>query len=143
MNKHITNGNEVKQYFSSRATLAALGVKVKGLQLFEPVTAEVKIAQKQVKYSPTDKLMDGLIAILSGAHGLVEINKRVCVRTGACKLLLGARDVLSSRWYKTHWMHVSRKTWRNCKGRWTSSIVALVKAISTITNNTCRSWMWS
>jgi len=45
--------------------------------LFEPIRRQVKIAQKKVKYSPTEKLMDGFIAILAGAHGLVEINKRV------------------------------------------------------------------
>ena len=77
MNKSITNNDEVKQLFSSRATLAALGVKMNGLQLFGPVTENVKISQKKVKYTPTEKLMEGLIAILSGAHGLVEINKRV------------------------------------------------------------------
>lgn len=77
MNKSIINSDEVKQLFSSRATLAALGVKMNGLQLFGPVTENVKISQKKVKYTPTEKLMDGLIAILSGAHGLLEINKRV------------------------------------------------------------------
>jgi hypothetical protein len=45
--------------------------------LFKPITEKVKIAQKRVKYTPTEKLMDAEIAILSGAHGMVEINKRV------------------------------------------------------------------
>lgn len=77
MDKSITISEEVKQYISARSTLAALGVKVREIKLFEPITQKVKIAQKTVKYTPTEKLMDAEIAILSGAHGMVEINKRV------------------------------------------------------------------
>jgi len=77
MNKSIIISEEVKHCFSARATLAALGVKVRQLQLFEPINREVKIAQKVVRYTPTEKLLDGYIAILAGAHGLVELNKRV------------------------------------------------------------------
>jgi hypothetical protein len=47
------------------------------VKLFEPVFAPVKIAQKTVKYTPIEKLIDAEIAILTGAQGLVEINKRV------------------------------------------------------------------
>jgi hypothetical protein len=77
MNKSIIINEEVKQHFSAQATLAALGVKVCEMKLFEPITQEVKIAQKTVKYTPIEKLMDAEIAILAGAHGMVEINKRV------------------------------------------------------------------
>lgn len=68
---------EVNRHYSARASLAAIGLKTRQLKLFEPITQQVTIGQKKVKYSPTEKLMDGYIAILSGAHGLVEINKRV------------------------------------------------------------------
>jgi hypothetical protein len=47
------------------------------LDLFGPVREIVKIAQKTVKHAPTDKLYDALIALLAGAHGLVEINTRL------------------------------------------------------------------
>jgi hypothetical protein len=77
MNEFINIKEEVKQYYSARASLAALGLKTRQQKLFKPITRQVKIAQKKVKYSPTEKLMDGFIAILAGAHGLVEINKRV------------------------------------------------------------------
>jgi hypothetical protein len=77
MNKSIIISEEVKQYISARVTLAALGVKVREMKLFEPISEKVKIGQKTVKYTPTEKLMDAEIAILSGAHGMVEINKRV------------------------------------------------------------------
>jgi hypothetical protein len=63
--------------YTSRAPLVALGLKLTELDLFGPVTRQVVIAQKTVKHQPTDKLYDGLIAILAGAHGLVEINKLV------------------------------------------------------------------
>lgn len=41
----------------------------------EPVSP--KVEQKTVKHSPVDKLYDACIAILAGAHGLVEINTRL------------------------------------------------------------------
>jgi len=47
------------------------------MKLFEPIVQEAKIAQKTVKYTPIEKLMDAEITILAGAHGMVEINKRV------------------------------------------------------------------
>ena len=42
-----------------------------------PIAERVKIAQKTVKDSPVEKLYDGLINILCGAGGMVEVNKRV------------------------------------------------------------------
>jgi hypothetical protein len=77
MNESIIVSEEVKQYFSAHATLAALGVKVCEMKLFELIAQQVKITQKTVKYTPIEKLMDAEIAILAGAHGMVEINKRV------------------------------------------------------------------
>ena len=77
MNESIIISTQVKQYFSAHATLAALGVKVSELKLFEPIAQKVKIAQKTIKYTPIEKLLDAEIAILAGAHGMVEINKRV------------------------------------------------------------------
>jgi len=75
MNKSIILGEEVKAYFSSHASLAALGRKVSKLKVFEPIAQKVKIAQKTVKYRPSEKLMDAFISLLAGAQGLVEINK--------------------------------------------------------------------
>jgi hypothetical protein len=77
MNESIIIGDEVKQTFTARATLAALGMKIRQKKMFEPVTEKVKIRQKTVKYTPAEKLLDAEIAILSGAQGMVEINKRV------------------------------------------------------------------
>src|SRR5438552_1363549 len=66
----------IKQ-FTGCATLAAIGIQMKELKLFEPIEHTVQIAQKTIKDSPTDKLYDALISLLAGAHGLVEINTRL------------------------------------------------------------------
>jgi len=59
------------------ASLAALGVKLQQLDVFGPIQRSVRIAQKTVKHSPLDKLSDSFIAMLAGAHGMVEINTRL------------------------------------------------------------------
>ncbi len=59
------------------ATLVALGLKVQQLDLFRPIREQVQIKQKTVRYTPIDKLYDAWIAILAGAHGLVEVNTRL------------------------------------------------------------------
>ena len=59
------------------ATLVAVGLKVQQLDLFGPIRQQVHIRQKTVRYTPTDKLYDAWIAILAGAHGLVEVNTRL------------------------------------------------------------------
>jgi Transposase DDE domain group 1 len=77
MDESIIINESVKAYFSSHASLAALGRKVKKLKVFEPIAQQVKIAQKTVKYRPSEKLMDAFITLLAGAQGLVEVNKRL------------------------------------------------------------------
>src|SRR6266540_536901 len=62
---------------SPRASLAAIGALLRQRNVFAPVREQLTIAQKTVKYTPTDKLYDGLIALLAGAHGLVEVNTRL------------------------------------------------------------------
>ena len=65
------------QHSSAHASLAALGVHLQRLDLFGPIREQVHIAQKTVRYTPTDKLYDAFIALLAGAQGLVEINGRL------------------------------------------------------------------
>jgi hypothetical protein len=60
--------------FTASASLAALGSKLRSRDLLDPIAQHLSIAQKTVSHSPLDKITDALIAILSGAHGLVEIN---------------------------------------------------------------------
>ena len=78
MNESIIISESVKAYFSAHTSLAALGTQMRKLKVFEPIMQELKIAQKIVKYSSSEKLLDAFIAILAGAQGMVEINK--CVR---------------------------------------------------------------
>jgi len=73
MNESITP--PTKQ-FTSCASLAAIGIKLRELKVFEPIEHTVHIAQKTIKDSPTDTLYDALISMLAGAQGLVEINTR-------------------------------------------------------------------
>src|SRR5256886_16676906 len=74
MNESIT---PTTKQFTSCASLAALGSKLRELKLCEPIEQTVQIAQKTIKDRPTDKLYDALISMLAGAHGLVEINTRL------------------------------------------------------------------
>lgn len=82
MNESIMISESVKGYFSSHTALAALGRKVKQGKVFGPIVQKVKIAQKMVKYSPAEKLMDALITLLAGGQGMVEVNKRVKADAG-------------------------------------------------------------
>jgi hypothetical protein len=66
-----------RHHYTPRAPLVALGMKFHQLGIFGPIAKYVRIAQKVVKYTPVEKLMDALLTILAGAHGLVEANKRV------------------------------------------------------------------
>jgi len=63
--------------YSPRATLCAIGIKLRALKFFDPIAEHVHVRQKTVKHTPVEKLTDAFIAILAGAHGLSEINTRV------------------------------------------------------------------
>jgi len=62
--------------FSPCATWAALGIRLQGLTLFGPVRDQVHMGHKTIPHTPVQTWYDAFIAILAGAHGLVEINKR-------------------------------------------------------------------
>jgi len=69
--------NEKTCHYSPRATLAAIGVKLRTLDLLAPIKERVRINQETIKHSPLEKLEDALMTILAGAHGLCEINTRL------------------------------------------------------------------
>jgi hypothetical protein len=71
MKQCITN---VTSHFTPAASLAAVGIKLRELKMFEPIEQGVHIKQKTIKYSPTQKLYDSFITLLAGAHGMVEVN---------------------------------------------------------------------
>jgi len=68
--------------FTGSASLAAVGIKLAELKLFEPIAHQVQIAQKTIKDRPSDTLYDALISILAGAQGLVEITTRLRADVG-------------------------------------------------------------
>src|SRR5712671_1571336 len=74
MNESITKPT---RHFSPCASLAAIGVQLRHLDVFGPIRKSVRIAQKTVKHTPIDKVYDAFISLLAGAHGLVEINSRL------------------------------------------------------------------
>lgn len=74
---HKNNRKNTNGHYTPRAALLALGVKMEQLGIYRPIEEKVRIKQKCVKDSPTEKILDALITILAGAQGLVEANKRV------------------------------------------------------------------
>jgi hypothetical protein len=73
----MNESTTIIEHSSPCASLAAIGVQIQQLDLFAPIRQIVRIAQKTVKYTPADKLYDAFIAILAGAHGIVEVNTRL------------------------------------------------------------------
>ena len=65
------------RHFSPRASLAALGLRLRRLGLFEALAAHLHVPQKTVRHTPAEKLYDAFLAILAGAHGLSELNTRL------------------------------------------------------------------
>src|SRR3954463_6957991 len=74
MNECSTNQT---QDFTSCASLAAIGVKLSQLKLFDPIRTTVQIRQKTIKHTPADKLYDAFISLMVGDHGLVDTNTRL------------------------------------------------------------------
>jgi hypothetical protein len=71
----------MEQYtgFSGHASLPTVGMWMKENQIWNRIEERVKIKQKVIQHTPTDKLKDLLINILAGGHGIVEVNNRVRV----------------------------------------------------------------
>jgi hypothetical protein len=68
--------------FSPRAALAALGIRLQQLKVLGRIKERVYIAQKTVTHTPIQQLSDAFVALLAGAHGRVEINKRLRANPG-------------------------------------------------------------
>src|SRR5258708_2060579 len=64
-------------HFTGCASLAAIGIKLRQLDLLSPIRQMVHIPQKTVKDTPFEKMYDAFISILAGAAGLVEVNTRL------------------------------------------------------------------
>jgi len=73
----MTRSQETTQHYTPHATLCAIGIKIRALSLFDTIKEHVFIKQKTIRHTPIEKLNDAFITILSGAHGLCEINTRL------------------------------------------------------------------
>lgn len=73
----MTRSQHTTQHYTPHATLAAIGLKIRSLKLFDTIKEHVFIKQKTIRHTPVEKLYDAFIAILAGAHGLCEINTRL------------------------------------------------------------------
>jgi len=73
----MTHLQGTSEHYTPHATLAAIGIKIRSLKLFDTIKEHVFIKQKTIKHTPVEKLNDAFIAILAGAHGLCEINTRL------------------------------------------------------------------
>lgn len=65
--------------YSAHASLAMVGIWMKENAIWEQVEKWVKIRQKVIRHSPTDKLKDLLVNILAGGQAVVEVNSGVRV----------------------------------------------------------------
>lgn len=63
--------------FTGQASLAATGLYMRELKVWEMIKGQVKIKQKTINHEPQEKLLDAFINILAGGQGVVEINTRV------------------------------------------------------------------
>jgi hypothetical protein len=63
-----------ERLFSPHASLAAIASQLSARGIFDAIRQGVPIAQKTVKDSPQDKLIDILMTLLCGAQSLVQIN---------------------------------------------------------------------
>jgi hypothetical protein len=75
MNQSITT--DLVRQSTPHAGVVALGLHVRQLDLCGPIREQVHMQQQTVRYTPIDKLYAAWIAILAGAHGLVEVNTRL------------------------------------------------------------------
>jgi len=74
--KQSKNNNKV---FSEHASLCALAPVIGDKKVFEPIHNNVKIPQKKIVYSPTDKLVFLTLGIMSGTETVYDINYTIRV----------------------------------------------------------------
>lgn len=73
----IQNTLPNRRLTSPRAFLAAIGLVLGVRRVWKPISEQVGIPQKTLRYTPDDKLKAIFLAILAGARGLVEVGKRL------------------------------------------------------------------
>jgi hypothetical protein len=73
MSQSTTSLPSIHSQFSPHASLAALVAHLQARGIFDELCTSVQIAQKTVKDSPQDKLLDILLTLLCGAQSLVQL----------------------------------------------------------------------
>jgi hypothetical protein len=63
--------------FTRQASLVLIGQHFLEKGIWSVIEQQVNVKQKVRQHTPPEKLLDAFIAILSGSHGLVEVNTRV------------------------------------------------------------------
>jgi hypothetical protein len=139
MNESITR---TTTHFSPTASLAAIGVKVRQLDLFGPIRTQVQIRQKTVKHTPADKLYDAFISLLAGAHGLVEINTRLRTDPGLQQAFGRSACAEQSVVQETDVSLHRRKCDATASLRSMRSIDSTARAFSMTTRPAFSCWMW-
>jgi len=76
MNDSIIRTKSIS-YPTGQASLVAIGTLIEQHHCLDPLRETVVIAQKTIRHSPTDKLIDALIGMLAGGKGMVEVNTKV------------------------------------------------------------------
>ena len=59
------------------APLALLGYRLQQREFFDPLYQHLDLNQKQLRYTPQDKLMTCLVSIMSGCQAISHINTRI------------------------------------------------------------------
>ena len=82
--KHKKNNNKVDnkvnnkvEITSDHACLCALAPVIRDQNVFEPIHNNVKIPQKKLLYSPTDKLVFLTLGVMSGIQTIYDINYKL------------------------------------------------------------------
>ena len=77
---------------SAHASLCALAPLITSRKIFDHIHQMVKIPQKKVDYSPSDKLVFVVIGIMSGCEAVFDLNRQLRVD----RPLLRASDMRSA-----------------------------------------------
>ena len=88
-----SSGSNTVRRGTPRASLAALGLKLKEIDLFAPIRERVHISQKSVRYSPIDKLYAIFVACLAGVRLWLSRTRHQEISRGPAALArLGIRN---------------------------------------------------
>ncbi len=128
--------------FTPCATLAALGCHLRQLDLFAPIRERVRIAQKTVTHTPAEKLYDAFIAILAGAHGLVEVNTRLR-SDPALQQAFGRATCAEQSTIQATRSACTPENVAQLTGALTGSTASTAGATATITDAAASCWMWT